>query len=606
MSGAARDLQSGIISGRGLPHLTWPAPDTARGMTCPQCNAAGAKPVLVAIAWHTADNPSRRNEVLACPICGAAFYDDLTPPDYTDPNIAEQGRAEFYIQQGTGLWQSAGLLARIPRPAGARYLEVGCGIGFGLDFAIHGLGWQSHGFDPSPIAHEGQVRLDLPITLDYFTGTAPASIDVLMAAEVIEHVPSPRGFLSLLRSSLARDGILVLTTPDAAAIRPETPSGALVPLLSPGLHLILQSEPSLARLLKESGFDHIAIEHDSFSLIAFASQAPLELHADRLAARTRYRDWLRRRATTVANDPGLFFAFAGHALSESVNDADLAAARAIAPSLADALRRHFGIAIDSPLPLPAEIQRASLARLTDLMPLNLPAILLARATMRLHSGEARAAVRPLFGAAAQAAAALRRALARRMLEDGQTEDLGWTAQAEALLCDAEAAAPNVLASLAALPTAPGGADGASRRTDIARRALTGLVNAGHYEVARALAKAEALDREGELLLAPGPLSPTRRDMLFGLAMLDIQRGGDPDRARSRFARVRAAVDPEDPAVCDLFWASLRGEALASERKDGPAGATALLASVFADLGAAASLAPPDLAARARRARGYTP
>ena len=541
----------------GLPRLIWPTPGLAQPMDCPQCDAPGEKSVLVTVAWHTRDNPDRRNAVLACPSCGAAFYDDRTPPDYTDPNIADHGRTEFYLQQGTGLWQSAGLLARIPRSAGTRYLEVGCGLGFGLDFAIHGLGWRGSGYDPSPIAEAGRTRLSLPITRDYFRGGASSAFDVLMAAEVIEHVPSPREFLLMLRHALAADGILVLTTPDAAAIRPQTPSGALVPLLSPGLHLILQSRASLARLLAECGFAHVRIEQDSFSLIAFASRAPLALRTGRAEARARYRNWLRDRAAHFARDPGLQIAFAGHALLESVNDADLATARAVLPTLTDRLALDFGIAIETPLPLPASIHHAPLDGLAALMPLNLPAILYARAIMRLHEGEPRAAVRPLFAAAAEAAAALRRALAAVMLEDGETEDLGWTAAAEMLLCDAETDAPGLLAGLAALPPAPG--EGAERRQDIMRRALTGLVNKGHYASARALVHAEALDRDEE-----APLTPIRRDALFALAILDIQPGGDPVRARARFARVRASLEAEGRSTSGLCRASLNGEALAAK------------------------------------------
>ncbi len=560
MSGVASPGAAG-----GLPRLAWPAQGLARAVDCPQCGAGGEKPLLVTVAWHTRDNPDRCNAVLACPACGAAFYDDRTPPDYTDPNIAADGRAAFYLQQGTGLWHSAGLLARVPRPPGARYLEVGCGPGFGLDFAIHGLGWQGHGFDPSPIAEAGRKRLFLPITCDYFRGSASGAFDVLMAAEVIEHVPSPRAFLLMLRNSLAADGILVLTTPDAAAIRPQTSSGALVPLLSPGLHLILQSQASLARLLAECGFGHVTIERDSFSLIAFASRTPFALRPDRTEARARYRNWLRGRAAHFAQDPALQLAFAGHALLESVNDADFATARAVMPLLTRCLAQHFGIAIDSPLPLPAAIHRAALPAIAALMPFNLPAILYARAIMRVLEGEPRAAVRPLFAAAAEAAGALRGALAAAMLEDGETEDLAWVAAAEALLCDAETDAAGLLVGLAQLPPAPGEGPAApsGRRRDIMRRALTGLVNKGHYTSARALVRAEALDHDTDT-----PLTPVARDALFALAILDSQPGGDPARARARFARVRASLEAAGATESGLYRACLNGEALAT-RLAGP-------------------------------------
>ena len=582
----------------GLPHLTWPAAEAAREMPCPNCGAPGAKRILVAVSWRPVGKPPRQSDVLACPACDVAFYDDLTPLDYADPDIAEAGRAAFFLQQGTALWHSAGLLARIARPAGTRYLEVGCGLGFALDFAIHGLGWLGHGFDPSPLAGVGRARLGLPITLDYFSGTTPGSIDVLLAAEVIEHVPAPSAFLTLLASSLKSDGILVLTTPDAAAIRPQTSSGALIPLLSPGQHLILQGRKSLARLLKEAGFAHVVVEHDAFSLIAFASRAPLSLGNDRPAARLTYRRWLARRADALRTDPTLFQTFAGHAFVDAVNDADVAAAATLITPLRTLLHARYRIDLDNPLPLPAEISGVSLARLAELMPLNLPAILMAHAICRLHTGEPRAVVRPLFIAAATAATALRRALAERMIEDGETEDIAWVATAETVLCDAEAGAPDLLPRLAALAPAPGEANGIERRRDIVRRAFTSLVNARRYEPAHALAAAEALVRDADAsLLTRGPLPTSKRDALFSLAVLEVQPGGNPARARALFARVRSDLDAATQPVPGLFWAALRGEILAAESQGTPSYGTALLASTLAELGPAAAQAPPDLAAR---------
>src|SRR5574340_799306 len=164
-------------------------------------------------------------------------------------------------------------------------------------------------------------------------------------------------------------------------------------------------------------------------------------------------------------------------------------------------------------------------------------------------------------------APLRRALAERMLEDGETEDIEWVATAEALLCDAEAGALDLLSRLASLAPAAGGANGSERRRDIARRAFTSLVNARHYELGRAVAAAEALEREVDAsLLTRGPLPPTERDTLFGLAVLEVQPGGNPAHARALFARVRSSLDATVRPVPELFWAALRGEILAAEKQ----------------------------------------
>jgi len=69
--------------------------------------------------------------------------------------------------------------------------------------------------------------------------------DVVMASEVIEHVPSPPAFVRTLSTALRDGGTLVLTTPDVEAVGPDTPHGLLAPLLSIGYHLVLQSKRSL-------------------------------------------------------------------------------------------------------------------------------------------------------------------------------------------------------------------------------------------------------------------------------------------------------------------------------------------------------------------------
>ena len=156
---------------------------------------------------------------------------------------------------------------------------------------------------------------------------------------------------------------------------------------------------------------------------------------------------------------------------------------------------------------------------------------------------------------------MRRALGELAMEDGQTEDIDWTSQAEALLCAADAGDPALASRIAAFPPAPNG--GEPRRRSIALRAMTNLVNAGKYDNARALVRDLRLD--GEPFTQPGnTLSDPERDALFCLAILDVQIGpddkplGNPAIARGRLKRVRKATEPGS----GLWWAALRGEAQA--------------------------------------------
>jgi hypothetical protein len=156
---------------------------------------------------------------------------------------------------------------------------------------------------------------------------------------------------------------------------------------------------------------------------------------------------------------------------------------------------------------------------------------------------------------------MRRALGELAMEDGQTEDIGWTAEAEAILCAFEAGSPDAGARLAALPPAPNG--GERRKRDIGLRAMTSLVNAGKYAPARDLVYALRLD-EAEFVTGSDRLTDGERDALFCLAMLDLEAApdgrplGSPDLARSRLRRVLDVI----PGGGTLWWAALRGLAQA--------------------------------------------
>ena len=593
------------------PRIVWPdealrasAPPRLAAMRCPNCDAVAPKTLVLAVDFISPGCPLRRRYVLACPDCGARFFDVQRPPDYAEAAMLGMGRVPFYVQQGAGLGPILRPLAMLPHPAGSAYMEVGCGYGFGLDFAIRARGWRGRGIDPAGLSALGRDQLGLPIALRYLRedDEAAGTLDIVLGSEVIEHVPSPSAFLRTLRAMLRPDGVLVLTTPDGGQIRPETSPGALVPLLSPGLHLVLQTASSLERLLREAGFAEIIVETDSHSLLAFASDAPIALDRDAAGLRARYRAHLLTRAAALPADGDPFLAFAGRALQECVNDADWEGADRAWALLLPAVRARFGLDLAAPTSLAAGAGSWTLEEMAGWMPLALGGILLARSIRRIAAGTPRPELESAFTLAADAAARLRRALGALAMEDGQTEEIGWAAQAEALLCAAAAGREELPSRLAALPPAP--TDGAARRHAVAARALSGAVNAGHMTLGRALAASEALDGPD----TRAAQTAAGRDTLFALAVLDLQPGGDPGRARERFARVResaaraqpeAAIPPPDA----LFWAAMRGEVEAATRLGDPEAAEpAFQAATAAALGNDAAI-PADLRdARARLAR----
>lgn len=540
-----------------------PTPDDLRDMACPNCGSANAKTLVLTVDVQLPDNPAKRLRVLRCPACTANFYDSQIPPDYAEPALNNRGRVPFYVQQGAGVSLITRPLAQLRRPPGTAYMEVGCGYGFGLDFALNTRGWQGIGIDPAPLADLGRQALDLPIELRYLRDDdeARGTMDVVMGSEVIEHVPSPSAFVRTLKAMLKPGGVVILTTPNGDDIDPETPPGIIIPLLSPSLHLVIQNQHSLRTLLQQAGFGHVEVEIDSHSLVAFASDQPLDLEHDAATLRRALRDHLERRAASVDTSSDLFIAFAGRAFYESVNDGDMAAADRAWALLIPGCRTRYGISLDAITALPPAVATCGLEEMATLVPLNLGGMLYARAIRRLAAGTPRAALEAQFILSAEAAGAMRRALGELAMEDGQTEDIGWTSRAEAVLCAADAGSADLAARLEALPPAPNG--GETRKRSIALRAMTNLVNGGSYDQARALVKDLALDTEA-FTQPTAPLNELERDALFCLAILDVQTQpdgkpvGNPAIARGRLKRVRAASEPG----AGLWWAALRGEAQA--------------------------------------------
>ena len=529
-------------------------------MQCPNCGSDDAKTLVLTFDGKHRNVSLKPLHVLRCPACGCSFYDDQSPPDYTDPEMNDHGCVPFYVQQGAGIGLITRPLAQAAAPPGSSYMEVGCGYGFGLDFAINSRRWNGVGIDPAPLAAVGREALDVAIELRYLRDDdeARGTIDVVMASETIEHVPSPIAFVRTLRAMLRPGGLLVLTTPNGDDITPDASPGVIVSLLSPTLHLVIQSAASFTDLLRRAGFAHVDVQADGHSLVAFASDAPLVLEHDQAALRRSYRAHLARRAEAFNGSGDVLLGFAGRAFQESVNDGDMSAAARAWALLVPACRNRFGFELDQLKELPPALAACDLEAMAGMVPLNLGGLLYARGIQHLSEGVPRPELEAQFTLAAQAAAALRRGLNNLSMEDGQTEDIGWTASAEALLCAAAGGAADIAARLAALPLAPAG--GATRRRAILGRAVGNLVNAGHYGLAREVAQSSGLD----IPAGDAPLDDGERDLVFSLAVLEVQTGvdghalGDLAAARHGFMRVRASA----ASGSDLWRAAVQGEMLA--------------------------------------------
>ncbi|MBB5373580.1 class I SAM-dependent methyltransferase [Acidocella aromatica] len=490
--------------------VEWLHGQTAKA-TCPNCGCTGEVTQVLATNYTPPGQALRFIQHL-CPRCSVRFVDDMHTMDYEGEHLIKLGWHSHQAQIGAGIWPITAPLTRLRKPAGTRVLEIGGAYGFGLDFCEQIYGWKGEGFDPSPLAACGARELGLNIRKDYFTeaNLAEGPWDVIVATEVVEHIPNPPDFLRLLRAALADDGILVLTTPDAECITPELGMAELTAILAPDAHLVLQTAQSLEYVLRETGFTQTTIRREGMTLIAYASPSPFTLIEDFAAGHDAYRRYLAKRATLAVPGCDTQLGFAGRALFEAVNAADWNMAQTAWTALRAGVSARFGYELETLSALPQGCAEADLAGLIQKIPLGLGIILFSRALWRLNQGESRAALRPLFALAQQALAALRNALAKRSLVDGLAANIADLAAVELLLCAAEAAGPESVVGLL-------------ERGDVLTgwRGFVALVNAGAFALAAELKDKLLPDLPGEDI--PAGL---RHDALLSLANFYLAPGAD--------------------------------------------------------------------------------
>ncbi|WP_296696939.1 class I SAM-dependent methyltransferase [Thiocapsa sp. UBA6158] len=536
----------------------------------------------------------------ACDVCGTLSFPGLKPPAYEDGAVAEdadanaplsQGAIKFYVEQGAAPDTMVEPLFWFDHAGIKRYAEVGCGFGFGLDFAREALGWEVRGFDPSPLARAGRRLLDLPVTLDYLgpeTLRGEAPVDVLLASEVIEHVVDPHRFLDDITPPLAPDGWLVISTPNAAGVHRDASPGALLPILTPGYHLVLFSETALRRLLEIHGFTQVEIRASETNLTALACRRSRSCDLSRTLDRALYRDYLKRRLGALDWDEPLAHGFSGRLIKEHVNAGNIEPARAELRRLADCYRRLYDIDLDRPesvLAEPTAIE--SFAHFAAAIPANLCGLAYRSAFIALHHATDPAHALAYFELGERAGSALRNALQSIGSDDGETEHLVDLCRLGALESAIRIAPSEASGRLKAVREAFVGANGADvcashRFEGGLERCFVDLVFAGSYAAANALADARG---------TTGGNAPE----VFGRESGEALDSAALDLARSCHARGLLALNDRNDAAAALPWFRAAGEHLrAAPLSDSALGALAG-AIEMARLSARAVVEPADAA-----------
>ena len=560
----------------GSYEVDW-TPQIARDFFCPVCQAAGSKRFVLAVPSQLPPHPALR--LYACDACGSLSFPDVAAPSYASgagPTEVTQAAVKFYIEQGAAPDTMVEPLFWLDRQSIHRYAEVGCGFGFSLDFAREALGWSVQGYDPSPAAQAGREQLGLPITSGYLgpetlRGVEP--YDLILASEVIEHLPDPHGFLTALAPAITPTGWLILTTPNAAGVHPHATPATLLPLLTPGYHLVLFSAKSLTRLLEDHGFNHHCIRESSTTLTIVASRQPFAAKPDAVLDRGLYRAYLQRRLATMDPDMSLAHGLAGRLFKEEVNAGDFPQALVTFSHLAASIRRCYGLdLVDPDQRLVTVKSPGDFSRFAAAWPLNLCGLAYRRGFLALHHEQQAERARHYFMLGEVAGSALRQALRSIGADDGETEHLVELCRLGTL--EAALAAqdrPAVSAWLDRLPAAPPSPTWQGQAHRFVAQCFSDRVLAGDHGMA------------GLLIAALPAMSPADPPLTTG-----------HEACRFLLARGLYALNHEGDATSALAWLAAAREQFKVMITRGEIGARALLPTLItAQVYAQATASPAE-------------
>jgi 2-polyprenyl-3-methyl-5-hydroxy-6-metoxy-1,4-benzoquinol methylase len=157
-------------------------------------------------------------KAVRCRKCGLIYVN----PRSLQTELQKYYSEEYYRRNYLSASQRRLTFARerfkeIGEPQGkARLLDVGCGLGFFLK-AAQEAGWQGFGLEPSEFASDyarNKYKLNV-VTDTLLRHSYPEGyFEMVTMWDVLAHLGAPLDYLRKIHQILARDGLLVITTPN--------------------------------------------------------------------------------------------------------------------------------------------------------------------------------------------------------------------------------------------------------------------------------------------------------------------------------------------------------------------------------------------------------
>ncbi len=203
--------------------------------------------------------PAKDREIVRCGSCGVVQVADPPEIDELEAAELEYQKAKRRDFERHPQWrlevETIGELA----PNGGNALDVGCGDGAFL--TMLGGDWQRHGVEINPQRAELARAKGIDVLVSSIAEAEfPLEFDLITMYEVIEHIYRPADALKKVGTMLARDGLLVVSTPDSES--------ALAKLRGPAWwsyhyppHVFFFGHSTFEKLVKDLGFRIVRKRH---------------------------------------------------------------------------------------------------------------------------------------------------------------------------------------------------------------------------------------------------------------------------------------------------------------------------------------------------------
>ncbi|MGZ5004338.1 MAG: class I SAM-dependent methyltransferase, partial [Chthoniobacterales bacterium] len=213
--------------------------------------------------------PIKGYDVVVCQSCGLGYADGV--PNQQEMDTYYKQVSKYEIADRAGKVSAVALknyqdevesLASFLPDKDVSILDIGCATGALLSVFQRNGYKNVRGIDPSPSC--GRVAAELyaiEVTQGsvFEIGSFAEPFDVVVFSSVLEHVIDLRGALNRAKRMLAPDGLLVAEVPDTVNFN----FGTSAPFQEFSVeHVNFFSPMSLSNLLRQEGFEVLAIWHD--------------------------------------------------------------------------------------------------------------------------------------------------------------------------------------------------------------------------------------------------------------------------------------------------------------------------------------------------------